>query len=225
MRMLLAAGLFFIGIHIIISSSPLRGVITGRIGERAYQAAFSLLSLAGLGWLIWSYIEADRLTLGYPPAWLLFLSVLTSMAGLWLAFMGILSPNPTTIGQEGLLKSATRSQGIVRVTRHPFMVGFALWALAHAVLNPDTASLIFFGTFLVLAGLGPWLIDRKKARAMPDHWPHFASATSIIPFQAILRGRNQFVSAEIGWWRPLAALLAVALLFWFHGSLFGAALF
>ena len=224
MAMLIAAGLFFIGIHVFISSTPLRGQLIGRLGERPYQGLFSLLSFAGIGWLIWAYIGANHSIWGQPPAALIFIAVILAMAGLWLAVLGIASPNPTALDQEKLLASPSPARGIVRITRHPFMVGFALWALAHMVLNPDTASLVFFGTFLVLASLGPWLIDAKKARAFADQWPNFARVTSIIPFAAIARGRNQFVSSEIGWWRPLGSLLVVALLVYFHGYLFGAPL-
>ncbi len=225
MGMLIAAGLFFIGIHIFISSTPLRGWLIQRIGARPYQGAFSLLALAGLVWLIWAYMNAERTVLWQAPGALIFTAVIASMAGIWLAALGVFSPNPTTVDQERLLASPTPARGIVRITRHPFMVGFALWALAHMLLNPDTASLVFFGTFFVLAGLGPWLIDAKKTKAFASQWPAFARVTSVIPFAAIARGRNQFVSSEIGWWRPLAALLTVGLLVYFHGDLFGAALF
>ncbi len=224
MAMLMAAGLFFVGIHICISSTPLRGWLIQRIGARPYQGVFSLLSLVGIGWLIWAYVMAEKSDLGQPHIALLFLAVIVSMMGLWLAIIGALSPNPTTLDQEMLLQSSTPARGIVRVTRHPFMVGFALWAMAHMLLNPDTASLVFFGTFFVLAGLGPWLIDAKKAKAFGDKWPGFANVTSIVPFAAIARGRNQFVSSEIGWWRPLLALVIVSLIIYFHGTLFGVAI-
>lgn len=221
MATLIAAGLFFIGIHIFISSTPLRGWIVQRTGERVYQAAFSVLSLTGIGWLIWAYRAADRIAWGAPPTAVTFLAVMFSMAGLWLAFIGVFSSNPTSLGQEGLVGAGEAARGIIRITRHPFMVGFAVWALSHMILNPDIASSVFFGTFLVLAALGPWLIDTKKARMLGERWTAFTSATSIVPFMAIFQGRGRFVSTEIGWWRPLAALLAVALLIYFHGSLFG----
>lgn len=224
MAMILAAGLFFIGIHIFISSTPLRGWLIARIGARPYQGVFSLLSLAAIIWLVWAYVMAPRVEFGQPHAGLTFLAVIAAMGGLWLAVLGVLSPNPTTVDQEALLQSPTPARGIVRITRHPFMVGFSLWAIAHVLLNPDTASLLFFGTFLVLAGLGPWLIDAKKAKAFGDKWSSFAGVTSIIPFAAIARGRNQFVPSEIGWWRPLTALSVVAALIYFHGYLFGASL-
>jgi uncharacterized membrane protein len=48
MASLLAACGFFLGIHVLISGSPLRGVIVRRIGERPYLGLFSALSVAAL---------------------------------------------------------------------------------------------------------------------------------------------------------------------------------
>lgn len=221
---LIAAGLVFICIHVFISSTPLRGLIIARIGARPYQGGFSLLSAAVLGWMIWAYVNAERIVLWQPSGMVRFAAVFAALLGLLLAVTGVMSPNPTTVDQEGLLKSKTPAKGIVRITRHPFMVGFALWALAHMLVNGDSASLAFFGAFFVLAGLGPWLIDAKKARAFGADWPAFAAVTSVIPFAAIIGKRNQFRPDEIGWWRPLAAAAIVLALVIFHGSLFGAAI-
>ena len=225
MGMLIAAGLFFIGIHIFISSTPLRGWLIARLGTLPYQGAFSLLSFAGIAWLIWAYARMERTQSWALPEFASLLAMLVAFIGLALAMLGVLSPNPTTVNQEALLQSPAPASGLIRITRHPFMVGAVLWALAHMALNPDAASLVFFGVFLILAGLGPWLIDRKKARAFAGQWPQFAAVTSIVPFAAILDGRNQFKPGEIGLWRPAVAVLIVLSLMYFHGALFGVALF
>src|SRR5262245_48456393 len=67
MASLLAACAFFVGIHVFISGSSLRGAIVERIGERAYLGVFSLLSLAGIVWLVWAYSRADGVWLWSPP--------------------------------------------------------------------------------------------------------------------------------------------------------------
>lgn len=221
---LIAASMVFIGIHVFISSTPLRGLIIARIGARPYQGGFSLLSAAVLGWMIWAYVNAERQVLWQPSGAVKLVAVVAALSGLWLALTGVMSPNPTTVDQERLLQSAMPAKGIVRITRHPFMVGFALWALAHMLVNGDSASLALFGTFFVLAGLGPWLIDAKKAKAFGADWLAFAAVTSVIPFAAIIGKRNQFRPDEIGWWRPLAAAAIILALLYFHGRLFGAAI-
>jgi uncharacterized membrane protein len=89
----------------------------------------------------------------------------------------------------------------------------------HILANADAKSTVFFGGFLVLAGLGTVLIDRRKS-ALPD-WPRFAGRTSNLPFLAIAQGRNRLVGSEIGWARPAIGLLVYAALLAIHPWLFG----
>ena len=51
MLLLVLATLFFIAIHVLIAGTQVRGAIISIIGEQAYLALFSLLSLLGLIWL------------------------------------------------------------------------------------------------------------------------------------------------------------------------------
>jgi uncharacterized membrane protein len=118
------------------------------------------------------------------------------------------------------------ARGIVRITRHPFLWGVALWALVHLIVNGDLASLILFGSLLLLSLGGTVAIDAKRRRRFGNGWAQFAQTTSSVPFAAILSVRNSMVSAlrEIGVVRPLVAVLAYALIFFFHGRFFGAPL-
>jgi uncharacterized membrane protein len=118
------------------------------------------------------------------------------------------------------------ARGIVRITRHPFLWGVALWALVHLIVNGDLASLIVFGSLFVLALGGTASIDAKRRRIFGEDWSRFAQTTSNVPFAAILAGRNQLRRAlsEIGIVRPVIAMAAYALIFIFHGRLFNAPL-
>ena len=82
------------------------------------------------------------------------------------AVIGIMTPSPTTVGMESRLDPET-ARGMVRITRHPFLWGVGLWAATHLVVNGDLASLILFGTFLVLAIGGTAAIDAKRRRKSP----------------------------------------------------------
>jgi uncharacterized membrane protein len=110
---------------------------------------------------------------------------------------------------------------MVRITRHPFLWGVALWALVHLIVNGDLAGLILFGALLVLALGGTVSIDAKRRRAFGEQWTQFAAVTSCVPFAAIAAGRNRLGAAllEIGIWRPLAALAVYAVVFYLHGRL------
>lgn len=126
------------------------------------------------------------------------------------------------VRQELALKSEEPARGILRVTRHPMMWAFALGAAVHLLARGDAASLIFFGSFFVLALSGTALIDARKADTLGEDWTRFAAVTSNIPFWAIVEGRNRFRLDEIGWTKILTGLVLYAAFFALHPFLFGA---
>lgn len=114
-------------------------------------------------------------------------------------------------------------RGMFRVTRHPMLWSFAIWAAVHAIGNGDTASIVFFGAFLVTALAGMPSIDAKLTRRNPATWQALSAATSALPFAAIVAGRNRFVLREIGWVTSAIGVIAWAALLWLHPFLFGVA--
>jgi uncharacterized membrane protein len=226
MTNLVAAALFFLGIHFGISGTRLRDRLVSVVGEKAFRGLFALASIVGLVWMIRAYSTAP-----YIPLWgkLIALKPLAlPLVLLAVAFVviGISTPSPTTAGMESQLKREVPVRGITRITRHPFLWGTALWAFVHFVINGDAAGAIVFGSLLLLAVLGTASIDAKRRRASGAHWNQFAQQTSNVPFAAIFAGRNRLVPAlrEIGIVRPLIAIAVFAGLFVLHGRLFGAPL-
>jgi uncharacterized membrane protein len=202
-----------------ISATPLRPALAGAIGEKGYGAVFSLFAFVTLGWMIWAYnrapIEALWPSLRLAPAILMPFSFILLVGGL-------LTRNPSAVGQAKALKADEPARGMLRITRHPMMWGFILWSGAHVLARGELKSLVFFGTFLVLAALGALLIDRRKAATLGEDWQRFAKATSYFPFLAIAQGRNRFDAKEIGWRNPAIGLALFGLFFWLHPMLFGA---
>jgi uncharacterized membrane protein len=131
------------------------------------------------------------------------------------------SRNPTLVGAETLLKSEDPARGIIRITRHPIMWAFMLWAAAHIVARGDLRALVFFGGLFVVAALGTVLMDARKA-SNPD-WKRFAAVTSHVPFVAIAQGRNRIVWREIGWLRPAIGIVLFLAAFFLHPWLSGGA--
>ena len=135
--------------------------------------------------------------------------------------VGLATPSPTRVGMESkLAQGPDIARGMVRITRHPFLWGVALWALVHLIVNGDLASLILFGSLLVLALGGTAAIDAKRRRSFGEQWMQFAAVTSNVPFAAIVAGKNRLGPAvvEIGVGRPLVAILVYAVAFYLHGS-------
>lgn len=219
---LCAASIYFLLIHFGVSGTRLRPALVARLGDGPYRGLFSLASLAGLVWMIHAYRHAPAV-----PLWGLVLTlrpaacVLVFVAFLFIV-IGIATPNPMAVGMEAkLAQGPDAARGILRITRHPFLSGVALWALVHLVVNGNLASLVLFGSLLVLAIGGTASIDAKRRRASGAQWSAFAGATSAMPFAAIASGRNRLGPAlrEIGPWRPLMAVVVYAVAFYLHGRL------
>jgi uncharacterized membrane protein len=224
---LIAASAYFLLIHFGVSGTRLRDGLVARLGEGAYRGAFSFASLIGLVWMIYAYRHASTVHLWDQPLGLRPIAFVLVFVAFLFAVIGLATPSPTQVGMESKLAEGTDiARGMVRITRHPFLWGVALWALVHLIVNGDLASLILFGSLLLLALGGTGAIDAKRRRRFGSGWAQFARTTSSVPFAAILSGRNRISSAvsEIGIVRPLVAVLAYALIFYLHGRLFGASL-
>jgi len=214
---LIIATLVFLGIHV-LPSTPLRALAVRTIGERAWLGLFGLASLAGLAWMVSAYSRAPFEAL-WPGLRLVPVTLLP--IALVLLACGLLSRNPTVIGQAASLKREDPARGIIRVTRHPVMWAVMLWAGAHLLAIGSLQAVVFYGGLLLLAAVGTTLQDARKAKTLGEDWQRFAARTSNLPFGAILQGRNRLSWREIGWWRPAAGLALFALLLSLHPWLFG----
>ena len=221
MTLLIIAALVWLGIHFGIAGTRLRDAVVTRIGDQRFRGLFSLLSILSIGFLVWAWHSAETTPLWYTPAWLRWVLVFVMLPAFVLFVASVSQRNPTMIGGETAVAEPAR--GIVRITRHPMLWSFALWAAVHLIGNGDTAAIVFFGTFLVTALAGMPSIDAKLARRDPATWQTLSAATSVVPFAAIAEGRNRFVPSEIGWLTPLISLVAWAVVLWLHPWLFGVA--
>lgn len=103
--------------------------------------------------------------------------------------------------------------GIIRITRHPQMVGQIIWCIAHT-LWLGTTFMIVTSAGLVLHHLfGVWHGDRRLTARYGEAFSTVKARTSVVPFLAIAQGRQTLKLQEF--LRP--AYLGVAgfvLLFW-----------
>jgi uncharacterized membrane protein len=213
------AALFFLAIHLGVSGTRLRDALVARVGLRGYMVLFSLGSLAGMIWLVSAYKAAD-----YVPSWGMLqwwkpVAIVLMLPAFVLVVAGLATPNPTAVAQEKLASKPPRD--IVRITRHPFLMGVSLWAFVHLVGNGDWASTLLFGSLLVVAAAGPASIDAKRHRALGPAWEGFARQTSILPFAAIAAGRGTMAWREMMDWRPLAGVAAYVLMLGGHAHIVG----
>ena len=222
---LVAAAAVFLLIHFVVSGTRLRDAITAKIGQGPYMGLFALASVGALTWLGFAYAAArsgpDAVYWTATPATEWIQLALTFVAFM-LVVPGLLTPNPTSVRQEATLDRPDVAKGMVRITRHPFLCGVAIWAAGHLLVNGDAASLVLFGSLLILAIFGTVSIDAKRRRALGAKWDAFAAQTSAAPFAAIAQGKQSLKLGEIGWWRLALGVVVWGVLIWAHPLLFGA---
>lgn len=219
------AGCVLLLSHFGISSTGLRDRLVGTLGEGPYLALYSLVALGVVVWLVMAYNAAPPgpvLWTLHPYGW--YVPVVVVPVALVLAVGGLSQPNPTAVGGDRQFGEPQPVRGVLRITRHPVMWGIGLWALAHMVPNGDFASLLFFGTFAVLALLGTLFLDAKNRRRRAADFAPFELTTSNLPFLAIVQRRQDLGRAarEFGLGRLALVIVLYAALLHGHRWLFGA---
>lgn len=172
----------FAGTHMALSSLRLRPALVARLGERGFQGLYSLVALATFvplvrayyqhkhaGPLLWSFT-------GVPGVRLAAFALMGVAATLVVA--GLVQPSPASMAGG---KAEVR--GVARITRHPLLMGFGVWGVAHLlVASVNAAELAFFGGFPLFAALGCAHQDRRKLVTVGERYRAFHDATPFLPF-------------------------------------------
>jgi uncharacterized membrane protein len=213
---LFAATVLFVGGHFALSSQPIRLALINRLGETRFLTAYSLVMLVVFAWMAAAFVDAPADPLWDTPPAFLWLPAAVMPVALFLIVAGLTTPSPTLAGAKLDDPGRDLTRGIMRVTRHPFLNGMALWALVHLVVNGDTRSVVLFAGLLILSVGGMWHIDKRREFLYGADWGPILMSTSAVPFAAILSGRARFDGKGIGPWRVLAALVVYLALIWLH---------
>lgn len=186
-----------------------------KIGARLYRVFFALVSIPFATILIIYFFNHryDGLQLwqvqGVPgiksTVWILSL---ISFIFLYPATFNLLEIAAVQKPQVHLYE-----RGIIRISRHPQMIGQVIWCIAHT---------LWIGTsFTVVTSLGliahhlfaVWHGDRRLTQRYGDAFTKVKERTSVIPFLAILDGRQTLQLQEF--LRPAyLGVLAFVMLFW-----------
>lgn len=215
---LIAAATLFTGGHFLLSHRPIRAALVRGLGETKFLALYSVIMLIALGWMMVSYQRAPVQLLWPTPTWADDLALWLMPVAFVLLAGGLRPDNPTAIGALGRRQAALPA--FFAITRHPFLWAATLWSLVHIPANGDVASLILFGSLLLLALLGTFAIDAKLRARDPARWREVAARTSNLPFAALVTGRARLVATALV--RPaIVGLLLYAIFLYGHRWLFG----
>ncbi len=206
--MVLLGWALFAGSHTILSTKNIRTGMVNAMGEKGFQGVYSLVALVAFAFLIAAFYFTKStgepvLTAGMDhPATATVCNILMLFSLVFL-FTGFVNRTPM-----GMVPSEIKAYGIVRVTRHPMNMAFALFGLAHLLTNRYIADWFFYGGFILYGYLGSYHQDLKKAETVGQGLVDFIAETSVLPFAAILKGKQPFKPGEIS---KIGLLLGIAL--------------
>lgn len=215
----IAASWFFL-LHL-LPSTPIRPRAVSILGESAYSAIFSILSLLALYWLVREFNAApyDE-KLWVAPDWWRWIQAALILFAFILVFGGVLTPNPSSPIGADALKDPSLSRTVFAITRHPLMWGIAIWAITHIISQATWRGFAFFGSIAATALIGSWLQQKRKRGTVPG-WAAFEARTSFFPFVAMMQGRTALDLKAFGWWKIAIAVVAWAAILHLHSWLFG----
>jgi uncharacterized membrane protein len=205
----------FVSSHIGLATVPVRSRITARLGEWGYLWCY--FAVAAATFSAATVYCADHLSEGPQGLALgrialvrdVLVVTLTAGVMLMVASFSSYGRSPYSVGHRG---SSPEPSGLERVTRHPFFAGMTLFGVAHVLLATHLVPALYMVALTILAAVGSQHQDRKLARLRGPGFERYVASTSMVPFAAILAGRQQLVVRELPW-GALAAGVGVAFLF------------
>lgn len=209
----------FVGTHILLAASPLREGLVARLGDRGFMGAYSVLALGLLFGAIHvrGGVEPRFLWVAPLGAW--------HLAGLLMLLAAILlvgSFTPANKAFPGVPQTDRPASGVLRITRHPMMWAFAIWAAVHATLSGELTVMLLAAAIGFLALAGAAHQDVKKRRLLGEGWARYERQTSYWPLGAQLSGKQPWSALWPGLVPVLGGLALWLTATYFHPALLGA---
>lgn len=195
-----------------------------RIGARFYRVLFALVSLSiAVPMIIYFYnhrYDGRQLwQVQGVPGVQSFVWVLSAISFFFLypATFNLLEIAAIQKPEVHLFES-----GIIRVTRHPQMIGQVIWCIAHTLWLGTTFTLVTSIGLVLHHLFGVWHGDRRLRARYGEAFEKVRERTSIMPFLAILEKRQTFEWKEF--LRPsyVGVSIFIGLLWWAHPILIDA---
>jgi uncharacterized membrane protein len=187
-----------------------------KVGSRLYRIVFALISIPFAtiviiyffnhrydGWQLWNLQGSAEVK---AIVWIL-------------SFISFIFLYPATFN---LLEIAAIAKpevhlyetGIIRITRHPQMVGQVIWCIAHTLWLGTTFTIVTSLGLIAHHLFAVWHGDRRLQKRYGEAFDLVKARTSIFPFAAIVDGRQSLKWEEF--LRPAyLGVIAFILVFWY----------
>ena len=212
--------LFLILIFAVIHSggAALRSKAESIVGPRLYRLCFVFLSLPSAIILI-SYFLAHRYdgirlwnfqgnNVVFFVTWLLTA----------ISFLFLYPATYNLLEIPSVLKPQVRiyGTGIMRITRHPQAFGQIIWCFAHTLWIGSSFTVATSIGLILHHLFAIWHGDRRLEIKFGEQFHEYRNSTSIIPFKAIIDGRQKLEIKEFFKVSQLGILIAIGVLWWSH---------
>ena len=106
--------------------------------------------------------------------------------------------------------------GIIRICRHPQMIGQCIWGFAHALWLGTSFTLTTAIALVIYHLFAVWHGDQRLFKRYGDTFLALKERTSVIPFLAIAQGRQQLVLQEFVRPAYIGVAITIVLFRWLH---------
>ena len=209
--------------HIGGSSLSVRSLLIRRMGLLGFKAFYSVVALATFVPLCTVFFNNKHAgpLLFLPGSGLRLTTQVLMLLALIVLGQSLATKSPLTTIAEMTDSFRGRARGIQRVTRHPQNFSFALFGFAHMLSNPYVGDWIFFGGFLIYGLISAIHQDKRTLASGPREVREFQAETSVMPFGAIMVGKQRLALREYNLFGLLISIIVFVVLRVFHNRLFG----
>jgi uncharacterized membrane protein len=198
--------------------AALRTRAEARIGARAWRLVFAALSIPSavvvIGYFLAHRYDGIRLwNLQGVPGMVPSIWVVTAIS-----FLFLYPATYNLLEIPAVLKPQVRlyATGIIRISRHPQAVGQILWCMSHALWIGSSFMLVTCAGLIAHHLFAVWHGDRRLKARFGEAFDSLQAETSVVPFVAVMDGRQQLVLNELVRPAQLGIAIAVGVFWWAH---------
>ena len=198
--------------------ASLRQRAEARIGARAWRLLFAAASIPSavvvIGWFLAHRYDGIRLwnLQGVPGM------VPLEWIGTAISFLFLYPATYNLLEIPAVLKPQVRlyATGIIRISRHPQAIGQILWCLTHALWIGSSFMLVTCFGLVAHHLFAVWHGDRRLKERFGEAFDDLKATTSVLPFKAVIDGRQQLDWREFLRPAQVGIAIAVGVFWWAH---------
>ena len=182
--------LLYYVVHSLLANDYIKSTLYKVIPSHYYRLLYTILSIAGLFWIIQYYLSLPQEFLFNDISWLWYLGVFLAFTGLVIIHTSLFSFDlmeflgfKQLMNKDEKLHDPLNQKGLYRIVRHPLYFGFLVFFLGLFLFRPDENTLIISTVSIVYTLIGAKLEEKRLINQYGEQYLQYISSTPfIIPF-------------------------------------------